>query len=89
MPGIKLKKRLLRPRFLIPLLIFILFFSLICLKIYGHFDGFYILRENSFSIRITDDVILGDEDKVLWGVYLRTVGSNIHKKGIRSKYSVS
>lgn len=47
---------------------------------YGHFDGLYLFTEGRFRVTIADDVILGAEGKLLWGVYVRTVGSNLHRK---------
>lgn len=43
---------------------------------YGHYDGIYILKGERRGIRIVDDIMMGEEDRVLWGVYLRTVCSS-------------
>lgn len=75
-----MQKRLLRPRILLLLLTIGLLFSFVRIKFYGHFDGLYILKQSRFTIAIADDVLLGTEDQVLWGIYFRTVGSNIHRR---------
>lgn len=73
-------KKYLKIRFLLPLATFLLVLSFVRIKFYGHFDGLYIVKQGRFTIALADDVLLGTEDQVLWGIYFRTVGSNIHRR---------
>lgn len=43
------------------------------INIRGHYDGIYILKGEHGGICIVDDVLMGEEDRLLWGAYLVSV----------------